>query len=310
MRVAGIEAFGGAVTPLEVPDPPTPGEHEVLIAVEAAGVGNWDEFVRMGDWDVGRKPPMALGVAAAGVVAQVGAGVEGWSAGDEVLTHPLPLISQGTWAPWLIAEASLLARKPADVSWEIAAAFPVPALTAIQVLEESLRLKPGERLLVNGAGGVTGGLIVSFAALRGVHVFATAGPSSRQRVLRAGAETVVDYHDPDWVAEIKAATAGRGVDAAANAAKGGEVAALEAVRDGGRLATITSDPPETERGIGITDLYVRSDGAQLERASLELAAGHVEFQQGASFPLGQAEAALARAVAGGSGAVALRASWD
>jgi NADPH:quinone reductase-like Zn-dependent oxidoreductase len=306
VHVAGIEAFGGAVTVLEVPDPRILREDEVLISVEAAGVGNWDDIVRAGDWDVGRVPPMALGVEAAGVVSAVGAGVEGWSAGDEVLTHPLPLVAQGCWAPWLIADASLLARKPPGVSWESAGAFPVPALTALQVLDESLRLKPGERLLVNGAGGVTGGLIVSFASRRGIHVFATAGPSSRQRVLGAGARMVVDYHDPDWVAQVLAATAGRGVDAAANAARGGAVSALAAVRDDGRLATITSDPPETERGVGIASVYVRPDAAQLELAAQALAAGRLEFELSASFPLGQADAALARAVAGGGGAVVLR----
>ena len=307
MRVAGIKEFGGAVTALEVQDPRSLREREVLVSVRAAGVGNWDDIARAGDWDLGRKPPMALGVEAAGVVAAVGDAVEDWSVGDEVLTHPLPLADQGTWAPWLIAEASLLASKPKGVSWEHAAAFPVPALTAIQVLDESLKMKPGEQLLVNGAGSVTGGLVVSFASLRGIHVLATAGPSSRQRVITAGAAMVVDYHDPDWVAQIRAATGGIGVDAAANAALGGAATALAAVRDGGRLATITSDAPEAERGVQIDEVYVRPDGAQLELASQALGAGDVGFEVGASFTLAEADAALARADAGLGGAVVLRA---
>jgi NADPH:quinone reductase-like Zn-dependent oxidoreductase len=307
LRVAGIERFGGDVTPLELPDPRALREGEVLIAVKAAGVANWDDVVRTGDWDVGRTPPMALGVAAAGVVAAVGPDVEAWSVGDEVLTHPVPLVDQGTWAPWLIAEAALLARKPESVSWEQAGAFPVPALTAIQVLDEALQLKPGEQLLVHGAGGVTGALIVAFASLRDVHVFATAGPASRERVIRAGAATVVDYHDADWPAQIREATAGRGVDAAANAAPRGAASALAAVRDGGRLATITSDPPETERGVRIASLYVRADAAQLEVASQALAAGRVEFEISARFPLAEAGAALARALAGAGGAVVISA---
>ena len=306
MRVAGIEHRGGPIETLEVADPPAPRNGEVLIEVKAAGVGNWDEIVRAGDWDVGRTPPMALGVEAAGVVAAVGSGVEGWSVGDEVLTHPLPLADQGTWAPWLIAPARLLARKPAGVSWACAGAFPVPALTAVQVLDEALRLRRGESLLVNGAGGVTGGLIVSLAVLRGVRVLATAGPSSRERVIRAGAATVVDYHDPDWPEQILEATGRRGVDAAANAARGGAASALRTVREGGRLTTITSDPPQPERGIEIGSIYVRTDAAQLELASQALAAGRLEFGIGASFPLSQAAAALARAVAGRGGAVVLQ----
>jgi NADPH:quinone reductase-like Zn-dependent oxidoreductase len=306
MRVAGIEHRGGPIETLEVADPRAPRDGEVLIEVKAAGVGNWDEIVRAGDWDVGRTPPMALGVEAAGVVAAVGSGVEGWSVGDEVLTHPLPLADQGTWAPWLIAPARLLARKPAGVSWACAGAFPVPALTAVQVLDEALRLRRGESLLVNGAGGVTGGLIVSLAVLRGVRVLATAGPSSRERVIRAGAATVVDYHDPDWPEQILEATGRRGVDAAANAARGGAASALQTVREGGRLTTITSDPPQPERGIEIGSIYVRTDAAQLELASQALAAGRLEFGIGASFPLSQAAAALARAVAGRGGAVVLQ----
>ena len=249
---------------------------------------------------------MALGVEAAGVVAAVGAGAGDWSVGDEVLTHPVPLVEQGTWAPWLIADAALLAAKPPGVSWELAGAFPVPALSAVQMLDEALRIQPGERLLVHGAGGVTGGLIVSFAALRGAHVLATAGPASRDRVIRTGAATVVDYHDFDWPAQILEATAGRGVDAAANAARGGAASALAAVRDGGRLATITSDPPETERDVRIASVYVRPDGAQLALAAQALAAGRVELALGASFPLAQADEALAQAVAGRGGAVVLR----
>ena len=247
---------------------------------------------------------MALGVAAAGVVAALGAGVEAWSVGDPVFTHPLPLAEQGCWAPWLVAEAALLAPKPAQISWTHAAAFPVPALTAVQVLDEGLRVSRGERLLVNAAGGATGTLIVSMAALRGVEVIATAGPRSRERVIGSGAATVIDYHDPDWTAQVVAATAGDGVDAAANAAPDGAAAALAAVRDGGRLVTITSDPPDSERGIEIVSLYVRADGEQLAGAGQDLAIGRLDFELGASFPLEDADAALARALARG-GAVAL-----
>jgi NADPH:quinone reductase-like Zn-dependent oxidoreductase len=304
VRVAGIEEFGRPVRLLEVPDARAPSAGEVLIEVRAAGVGNWDDVVRTGGWDLGRSPPMALGVEAAGVVAAVGDGVERWSVGDPVFTHPLPLAEQGCWAPLLVADASLLARKPVEVSWLDAAAFPVPALTAVQVLDEGLHVKRGETLLVNGAGGATGRLIVSMAALRGVDVIATAGPRSYERVIGAGARTVVDYHDPRWADEVVEATGGRGVDAAVNAALNGAAAALAAVREGGRLVTITSDPPEGERGIEVVSLYVRPDGGQLELAGREFAAGRLDFELVASFPLAEAVAALDRAIHGG-GAIAL-----
>ena len=148
---------------------------------------------------MGAKPPMALGVEAAGVVLAVGQAVTDWAPGDAVITHPVPLRDQGTWAPRLIAPAELLARKPHSTTWEAAAVFPVPApLTAEQVLGDALNIQAGEPLLVNGAGGVTGGLLVALGTLRGAELIATAGPSSRQRVSALGARHVIDYHDQDW----------------------------------------------------------------------------------------------------------------
>src|SRR3954469_21730325 len=110
MRAAGILRMGGPVSEIELPDPRPLADDEVLIAVRAAGVANWDEIVSQGGWDVGIAPPMALGVEAAGVVTEGGAAAHDWAPGDAVLTHPLPLRAGGTWAPWLIAPAALVAR--------------------------------------------------------------------------------------------------------------------------------------------------------------------------------------------------------
>src|SRR3954470_19164222 len=233
MRGAGIFSIGGPVSDIELPDPRPLADDEVLIAVRAAGVANWDEIASQGGWDVGIAPPMALGVEGAGVVSEVGAAVRDWAPGDEVLTHPLPLRAGGTWAPRLIAPAALLARKPAAMSWAAAAAFPVPALTAEQALSEAVEIKPGETLLVHGAGGVTGGLLVALAAARGARVTATASSSSDDRLRQLGAAHVVDYRDPEWVDAAAATASAEGFDAVVNAAPGGAASALRLVRDGG-----------------------------------------------------------------------------
>jgi NADPH:quinone reductase-like Zn-dependent oxidoreductase len=171
---------------IEVGEPwPLAGD-EVLLKVEAAGVANWDEFVRTGGWDVGASPPVALGVEAAGTVLAAGRAVSDWAPGDAVRPIRCPLRDQGTWAPRLIAPAGLVARKPDGASWAAAAAFPVPALTAGQVLGQALSIHAGEQLLVHGAGGLTGGLLVALAVLRGAQVIATAGPASQQRVAALG----------------------------------------------------------------------------------------------------------------------------
>ena len=305
MLAAGIQEVSAAVETIELPDPRPLAGDEVLIEVRAAGVANWDEFVRTGQWDVGRTPPMALGVAAAGVIAAVGEAVESWEEGDEVLTHPLPLRDQGTWAPSLIAPAALLARKPDAVSWDDAAAFPVPALTAAQVIDEALGVQPDDVVLIHGAGGSTGGALVSLAAVRGAEVIATASPANHERLSRLGASHLLDYHDPGWPEEARALGGASGVSAAANAAPDGSADAIRAVRDGGRLATITLDPPDEERGIAISSVIVEADGPTLGAMTDLLAAGKLDISVTATYPLEDAASALAGAV-GGGGAAALR----
>jgi NADPH:quinone reductase-like Zn-dependent oxidoreductase len=103
MQVAGIRRIGDRVEIIEVDEPRPLADDEVLLEVMVAGVGNWDEFVRTGGWDVGARPPMALGVEAAGMVMAAGRAVSDWAPGDAVMTHPVPLRDQGTWAPRLIA---------------------------------------------------------------------------------------------------------------------------------------------------------------------------------------------------------------
>jgi len=283
MRAAGVERIGSAIQPLELAEPRPPRAGEVLLDVRASGVGNWDEFIRTGGWDTGVRPPMALGVEAAGLVASVGAGVGRLRPGDAVTTHSLPA---GSWAEQFIAAADHIAPVPAGMPMTVAAALPVPALTADQALD-AVAVRPGETVLVHGAGGVTGGVLVRLAAYRGARVIATAGRDERPRAL--GATYVLDYHEPDWPERVRAMG---GADVAVNAARSGSADAVRAVKDGGRLATITADLPPAERGIALSDIVVAPDGARLARLVPLMAAGVITV--GASFPLAEAAAAMAR----------------
>ena len=306
MRAAGIERFGDEVRMLELAAPGSPAPDELVISVRAAGVANWDEFVRSGQWDVGRQPPLALGVEAAGIVESVGDSVVTLAPGDEVLTHPVPLRDQGAWSERLVAPAAAVAPKPSGVPWEEAAAFPVPALTADQALAEVAPDPDGEWVLVHGAGGVTGGLIVQLAVAQGATVVATAGPSSAARVVGYGAALVLDYHDSEWPIQVRDASPDRrGVRAAVNAAPGGAALASQAVADGGRLATITGDPPAPERGVTVTDIYVRADGPALAVLAAALDEGLLSIDVAARLPLTDAAAALDGAVSGRQGAIVL-----
>jgi NADPH:quinone reductase-like Zn-dependent oxidoreductase len=285
---------------LQFPAPRALQPDEVLLDIQACGVGNWDEVARTGGWDLGVRPPMALGVEAAGVVTAVGDRGGAVHVGDRVTVHSLPLREQGAWAEQHIAAAGHVAVLPPGMSFDAAAALPVPALTAAQAIDDALRVQAGQTVLVNGAGGVTGGMLVQLAAHRGAAVIATAGAESAGRVAAMGAGTVLDYHHADWPAQVRALTGG-GVDAAANAARSGSGQAVTAVRDGGRLATITADLPAAEREISMLAVQVVPDGGRLSALIQLLAQGALTVAVGERFGLGQGAAALARARHGAHG---------
>src|SRR5204863_7333463 len=121
-----------------------------------------------------------------------------------------------------------------------------------------------------------------------------------------GAALVLDYHDPEWPIRVREASPDRrGVGAAVNAAPGGAALALQAVADRGRLATITGDPPAPERGVTVSDVYVRADGAQLALLATALEQGLVSVHIAARLPLTDAAAGLDCAVSGRAGATVL-----
>jgi NADPH:quinone reductase-like Zn-dependent oxidoreductase len=302
MRAAGITALGRPVEILEVDEPAPPAAGDVLIDVLAAGIGNWDELVRIGSWQIGGPAPMALGTEAAGTVVAAGADVAELREGDEVMTHPLPLRRHGTWAERVLAPAATVAARPPEASWETAGAFPIPALTAAQALDEALGIESGEWVVVNGAG-ITGGLLVQLAAARGARVIATASAGKAERIRDYGASEVLDYHG-DWPALIGEITGG-GAPKAVNAARGQAATTLKAVADDGRLATITGDPPQEERGVAVSDVYVRPDARQLSALAELLADGTLSVPIASIRPLEQAAQALHDVVTGANGAIVL-----
>ncbi|MEU1620308.1 NADP-dependent oxidoreductase [Streptomyces sp. NPDC005722] len=292
MKACGVLGAEKEVTLLELPEPPSPGPGQILVAVEAAGVGPWDELPIDASWDVGLRPPAALGVEGAGKVLAVGAGVTGFGVGDRVLAHEAPLPGgSGFWAERVLIDADHTAACPPGLDAVQAAALPVNGLTALQALEK-LDLSRGQRLLVTNGAGATGALAVQLAAAEGIEVTATASPAAEKRLLGLGAVEVVDYHDPDWPAKVRG-----GFDAALIIAAGTAVAALPLVRDGGRLCSLTSDAPPEERGITSWDLYIEPNGAQLARLADQAAAGTLQLAP-ETVPLSEGPAAFVRVVNG------------
>jgi NADPH:quinone reductase-like Zn-dependent oxidoreductase len=231
-------------------------------------------------------------VEGTGRVVAVGPGVTTVSVGDAVLAHEAPLPGGGGfWAERVLVTAAHVASRPPALDVVAAAALPVGALTAAQALE-AVQLTPGDRLLVTGGAGGTGVLVVQLAARAGLHVTATASPSSTPRLRRLGAETVIDYHDPHGLEHADGP-----FDAAVVAAVGTAAAALRVVRDGGRLCALTSDAPSAQRDITTSNLYVRPDGQELARLADTLTDGTLEVQPEV-LPLQDGGAALTRVLAG------------
>lgn len=296
MRAAGIRRIGGPIELLDMPEAPAPKPDELVIDVYSAGVANWDDIVRRGGWDVGTSPPMALGVEAAGTVTAVGSAVSRFRAGDEILTHSIPLRYQGAWAEQFVAAESHVATKPSGMDRRVAGLFPVPALTAHQALER-LGVNAGDQLLVNGAGGVTGNMLVALAVQRRVQVIAVAGARSAAQVKAFGASTVLDYKESAWMRQAQALT-GNQLGYAVNAVPGAASSLMALINDGGRLVTITSDPPKSERGIQVTELYVTPDGNSLDRVAAEFAGKGWTLPVAAVYGLTEAAKALGEALTG------------
>jgi NADPH:quinone reductase-like Zn-dependent oxidoreductase len=295
VKACGVSGGEKDVALLELPEPSSPGPGQILVAVEAAGVGPWDQLLNGGGWDVGLRPPAALGVEGAGTVLAVGAGVTGFAVGDRVLAHEAPLPGgSGFWAERVLIDADHAAACPPGLDALHAAALPVNGLTAVQALEK-LDLSPGQRLLITNGGGATGALAIQLAAAKGIEVTATASAAAAERLLGLGARDVVDYHDPNWSAKVPG-----GFDAALIAATGTADTTLPLVRDGGRLCSLTLDAPAEERGITSGDLYVQPNAAQLAQLAEQAAAGTLKLAP-EPLPLSEGPAAFTRAATGRAG---------
>ncbi|MCX5255111.1 NADP-dependent oxidoreductase [Streptomyces canus] len=295
MKACGVSGAEKEVALLELPKPSSPGPGQILVAVEAAGVGPWDELLNGGSWDVGLRPPAALGVEGAGKVLAVGAGVTRFAVGDRVLAHEAPLPGgSGFWAERVLINADHAAACPPGLDAVHAAALPVNGLTAWQALEK-LDVSPGQRLLITNGGGATGALAIQLAAAKGIEVTATASAGAAERLLGLGAREVLDYHDPNWPATVRGE-----FDAALIISTGTADTALPLVRDGGRLCSLTSDAPAEERGITSWDLYVEPNAAQLAQMAKQAAAGTLK-QAPEPLPLSEGPAAFTRVVSGRAG---------
>ena len=190
-------------------DDPVPGAGEVVVDMVATAVNRADTLQRQGFYPPPRGASDILGLECSGVVSAVGEGVEQWSVGDEVCA----LLSGGGYAEKVLVPAGQVMPVPKGVDLVTAAALPEVACTVWSNVFMVAGLRPDETLLVHGGAGGIGTMAIQLAKAVGARVVTTAGTPEKLEVCRElGADVVVSYRDQDFVAEVKAATDGRGAD--------------------------------------------------------------------------------------------------
>jgi NADPH:quinone reductase-like Zn-dependent oxidoreductase len=292
MKAVLVSQFGGPeVLSVEDIPVPEPGEGEVLVQTQAAGVGLWDVKLREGR--LGQRPlPLVPGAELSGLVAALGPGVEGVHIGEAVISYPH---IGGCYAEFVVVPSGRLAPAPEQLNPVVAAGLPVAGVTALQGVVEMLAIGAGETLLVTGAAGGVGTLAVQLAASRGARVIGTSSPENHGYLERLGVAATVDYAEPAWADAVRK-EAPEGVDALLDCVGGDTLpAALAAVRDGGRAITIVQPDPAPEPARGISVDYFASAGttARLTEVARLADAGTLAVDVTRTFRLGRAAEAHA-----------------
>jgi NADPH:quinone reductase-like Zn-dependent oxidoreductase len=327
MKAAVLKAFGGAEN-LElqtVPDP-VPGPGEVLLRVRACALNHLDLWVRAGLPGAKIKTPFILGCDVAGEVAALGPGAEGVAVGARVAVHPgrscgncspcrdgresdcpqYGIIGAyggrpGGYAELLAVPVGCLLPMPPELSFETAAAAPLTFLTSWHMLVTLADLRPGETVLVVGAGAGVATAAIQIAKRCGARVIATSTSKEKLALAKAlGADLAVQYPPEELARTVRKLTGGEMVDAVFEHV-GGDVLgeALKCLRRSGRLVTCgaTKDPVAPVDLRYVFDRQLRILGskmgslAEMRRVWALVAAGKLAPVVDRTFPLADARAA-------------------
>ena len=237
MKAVILNKHGGPEV-LEYTDVPDPRikQNEVLVEVKACALNHLDVFVRAGLPGIQIPLPHILGCDIAGVIKEVGSLVTWVKPGDEVMLQPgvscghceeclrgednlcreydmIGYKRDGGYAELVVAPGVNVVPKPANLSWEEAAALPLVTLTAWHMLVTRANVQPGEDVLIHAAGSGVGSLGIQVAKLRGARVIATAGSDAKlEKAMKLGADEVINYTRDDWPKEVKRMTGRKGVE--------------------------------------------------------------------------------------------------
>ena len=288
MKAVFIEKFGGAEV-LQYGEQPDPAAAagEVVVDVVAASVNAADWKVRAGEYSQATFP-LILGRDFSGLIASLGPGIDDLKVGDPVF-GVLDAGGEGAYAEKVAIKASIVAKKPASLSDVNAAALALSGLTAIRSLEDTLKLKRGEKILIQGGAGGVASFAIQLAKQIGAHVITTTSTANIDYVRGLGADEVIDYSTTDFTRAVA------NCDAVFDTV-GGDVAtkSFAVLKPGGRAAFIASGwkaPPPTRDYVTSLRPNVVRARAPLEQIGQLVAAGAVRPPEIKLFRLSQAQEA-------------------
>ncbi len=245
---------------VDMPEP-QPAAGQLLIAVHAVGLNPADyKLAQLSDasWEY----PHILGLDLAGVIAQVGSDVEGFSVGDRVCAH-IDLAGQGCFAEFAVAPAYCVARIPDKVTFAEAAGMMSTGITAYQALHRKANLSNRRTALIHAGSGGVGSMAVQLAKEAGLTVYTTVPGNAKDFVRELGADVAIDFETEDFVEEIKKQTDGQGVDFILDPLNQRHVDQnIDLLAFNGDIVCLTT-PPSTEavgkmfwKGLGLHLVYV------------------------------------------------------
>ena len=306
MKAFVIDKYTGPVHAAEVPIP-TVGPNDVLVKVVAASVNPLDTLVGNGMFKqvLKYRMPVILGHDVAGIVTEAGSAVVDFVVGDEIFSRPRDL-RIGTFAEYIAIDHREVAHKPITLSFEEAAAVPLVALAAWQMLVDTAHVRPGQKVLVHAGAGGLGFAVIQLAKHLGAHVATTAGTSSAELVTALGADVVIDYRKADFADVLS------GYDLAIDAVGGDNLMKTFTVLAPGGLALGVTGPPDAgfakqlgapkpfefvlsllsrkvraaakKRGVSYCFFFMRADGERLRRLAALYDAGHLRPIVDVMFP--------------------------
>lgn len=321
MRAFVVSKYKTAVQETQMPEPSV-GPTDVLVRVQAAGLNQLDEKIRVGEFRLllPYRLPMILGHDVAGTVILVGADVRGFAVGDQVYARPRDR-RIGTFAERIAIDQSDVALMPKSIAMDEAASLPLVALTAWQALVELGDVQPGQKVLIHAGAGGVGSIAIQLAKHLGAEVATTVSASNAGFVRLLGADRVIDYRTDDFAQLLS------GYDFVLDSLGGENLEkSLRILRPGGRVVGISGPPtPEFARAAGLNPvlrlamtalsrkvraqakrlgveyrfLFMRASGDQLRQIAELVDSGAIRPIVGRVFPFDETVAGIASLAAGG-----------